>query len=85
MAANHCRSNAERVLILAVRPAVDPQQHRDLRAGDVADRLGQQAVDLGAVLALEADLLGRAELQLREQRVVLMRELASACRRRPAR
>ena len=54
----------ERVLILSVRPAVDDQQRRILRAGLVARRLDDQAVDVGAVLALRLEILGRRQLQL---------------------
>src|SRR5215218_4789080 len=53
----------ERVLILTGGPAVDPYQRRIATAGDVANRRGEQRVNLGAVLAPEGDVLGRLNLQ----------------------
>ena len=62
--------------VLSVRTAVDAQQQRNLGARRVARRLGQEAMHLRAVSALEADLFGSRDLQPGEQRVVLTCELA---------
>ena len=62
---------AERVLVLAVRPAVDVEQRRVLLPGRVGGRLDDQAVDDGAVLALRGEVLVVAELELGQQGVVL--------------
>ena len=78
----------ERVLELADRAAVDPQDGRVLLPRLVVGRLHDEAVDLGAVLALELRLLDRAEPELREPVVVLAREARAgrpSRRRRPRR
>src|SRR5678809_625330 len=63
------------MLILAVRPAMDPEQQRILLPRDVPDRLDEKTVRLVAVLRLEADVLGRGELHFLEPRIVLVRQL----------
>jgi hypothetical protein len=64
------------MLILSIRTAVDSEQQRNLGALDVARRIGQQAADDGAVLALEIDFFGRRKIELVEQSIVLMRQSA---------
>ena len=44
----------ERVVVLAVRAAVDPQDRRIAAPGDVVRRLDDLSVDLGAAAAFEA-------------------------------
>ena len=65
---------AEGMAVLTIRPAVNAEEKRHFGARDVAYRLGQQAVDFGAVLTLEADGLGGRDFQFVHQRVVLVSE-----------
>src|SRR6202041_324311 len=55
----------QRMLVRSIGSAVDPQYGRILAAGDIRGRRDDESVNLGAVLALEADVLDGAELQLR--------------------
>ena len=73
---------AERVIVLAVRPAVDVEQHRVALCRPVGRRLDHQAVDDGAVLARRGEILGDAQLEFAEPRVVLMRQPAERARSR---
>ena len=67
---------AERMSILPVWTAVNSKQERHAGSFHVSDGIGQEAMHLRTVLALEADFFGRAKLQLREHRVILMADLA---------
>src|SRR5262249_9304016 len=58
---------AEGMLVLRVRAAMNPEQHRNLRAWNEARRLRQQSVYFRAVLALRADLFDGSELERRKQ------------------
>src|SRR3954464_14840208 len=55
---------------------MNAQQQRDLRAFDVSNRIGEQAMHFSSIFALEADRLSLAQLQLSEQSIVLMRKLS---------
>ncbi len=52
---------------------MNPEQQRNTRAFHVTDRVSQQPIHLRPVFALEVDFFGDAEIDLREQRVVLRR------------
>jgi hypothetical protein len=45
-------------------------------SGDIPERLGEQRVNLGAVLALERDVVSGLQLQPGHDRVVVRRQLA---------
>src|SRR5262249_7583901 len=61
--------------VLAVGSAMNSQQQWHLRARHISHGTRKQAMDFGAVLALEAHILGRRDVELPEQRVVLVGEL----------
>ena len=54
---------AERMRVLPVRSAMNAQQQRNLRARSISNRLSQQAVNLRAVLALEAHVFGGRNIE----------------------
>ena len=64
------------MLVLAVGAAVDQEQHRISAALHVGRRLHDDAMGFGAVLALRSEILGGRQLQLRDERVVLMGQTA---------
>src|SRR5215475_2273244 len=66
---------AERVPILAIWTAVNPQQEGNFGPGYVAGRLGQKAMHFGPVLGRKTHLFGLTEVQLRNQFIVLMSDL----------
>ena len=63
------------MLVLSVRPAVNTKQERHFRPFHVSDRIGQQAVDLSTVGARKSDILGRRQVKLDKELVVLVRKL----------
>ena len=65
----------EPMRILPRRTAVDPNQGWVALAGDIPDRLREQRMNLGAILASETDVLRRHELELCDQCVVVRRQL----------
>ena len=65
---------AEAPVVLAVRPAVDAQEHRVQLGRIVGRRFDEQPVDHGAVLALRGERLRDGQLQPREEGVVLVRQ-----------
>ena len=71
----------ERVLVLAVRAAMDAEQRGIASARHERRRLDDEAVDVGAVLARRREIFGRSELHASEPRVVLVVSLRS-CRPR---
>ena len=62
--------------VLAVGAAVNAQQKRNLRARSISNRLSQQPVDFCAILALEAYVFRGWNIDLREDFVVLVGQLA---------
>ena len=66
------------MLVLAVGSAVNAQQQRHLASFHVTERVSQQSVHFSSVFALETDFLGRGDVQLGHQGVVLMSELTQS-------
>ena len=73
----------ELIGILRLRTAVRPEQSRIFPAGLFVRRMNQETVHLGAVRALEFCFLDPAELDLREERVVLFRQATQPVASRP--
>ena len=64
------------MLVLAIGAAVNAQNQRILSTLNEVGRLYQQCVDREAVAISERDVLGRPELDTREQTVVDVRQRA---------
>src|SRR5216684_2495068 len=60
------------MLVLAVGSAVNAQQQRNLGAFHVTEWISQQAMNVGAVFALESNFLALRNLKFGHQRIVLM-------------
>ena len=67
---------AERVLVLSIRSTVDDEQRWISLSWLESRRLDDQAVHLGAVLALRREVFGRRELQLANDLLVVFGQLA---------
>ena len=68
----HLPLSGKGMLILAIRAAMNPQQQRDPGAFRVTGRIGQQPMSFRPVLALKINFFRLAQLQLTQQRIVLM-------------
>src|SRR5260370_26685974 len=68
----HLALEAERMLILPVRSAVDAQEQRNLCSFHITNRISQQAMNVGSVFALKSNFFALRNLKFGHQRIVLM-------------
>ena len=64
------------MLVLSIWTTMNSQQQWNPRAFYVSHRIGEQTVNLRAIFTLKTDLFRGSEIELSQQSVVLLRELA---------